>query len=609
MSEHDYDVIVVGAGHAGIEASYSAVRGGAKTALVTLDRSKIGEMSCNPAIGGLAKGQIVCEIDALGGLMGQAIDADGIQFRMLNRSKGPAVWGPRAQADKEKYARFTRTFLEVIPSLDLIEGEVSEILSEEQSVCGVKLCDGRILNSRAVIITTGTFLNGLIHIGDKTFPAGRINEKASTYLTDSLRRLGLTIGRLKTGTCPRIHKDSIDWDRCIEIVGDDSPIPFSMLTEKIHQPQIPCGMTHTNHATHAIIRDNLHRTPLYSGQISSTGPRYCPSIEVKIVRFAEKEKHQIYLEPESLETDWVYCNGLATSIPEDMQDAMIHSIVGLERAKILQYGYAIEYDYVCPDQLGLDLQCRKISGLFLAGQINGTSGYEEAGGQGLLAGINAVHYLKGKDPIIIRRDQGYLGVMVDDLVTKGIDEPYRMFTSRAEFRLLLRADTAHRRLCPIAHDCGILDEARWSLHRKWLDQSERLSAILNQERIHGETLCEWLRRPENSWDNLTKILPEGYFDSFDKRVCRTVEADIKYQGYLKREVRSAEKMHQLDAVKLPKDIDYFAISGIKRETKEKLNAFRPSNLGQASRITGITPADIMVLMIRLKKYCNRSAPQ
>ncbi len=597
----EYDVIVVGAGHAGIEAAFAAVRAGARTAMVTLSLDKIGEMSCNPAVGGLAKGQIVCEIDALGGLMGQVADATGIQFRMLNLSKGPAVWGPRAQADKRRYARFARQFLENLNGLDLIEGEAADIVTEEGRVAGIKLSDDRILATRAVVITSGTFLNGIIHIGEKRMPAGRIGEKPAGLLTDSLKRLGLRIGRLKTGTCPRLLRDTIDWDRCDLHGGDDPPIPFSMLTDRITQEQIPCYMTRTNPGTHKIIQDNLDRAPLYTGQITSTGPRYCPSIEVKVVRFGAKEKHQIYLEPESQEYDWIYCNGLATSIPEDLQEAMVHSIAGLERAKIAQYGYAIEYDFIPPEQLGPDLQCRQVPGLFFAGQINGTSGYEEAAGQGLMAGINAVQYLKNLDPLVLHRDQAYIGVMIDDLVTKGVDEPYRMFTSRAEFRLLLRADTAERRLCPVAQEIGILDEPRLKRHLDWEDQRRQLLRILQQQKVQGSTAEDWLCRPENSWQKMEPLLSADLFAPFDVRIRRQIEADIKYSGYQQKELKAAERLHKLESVKLSRDLDYSAVPGLKRESREQLNAAKPATLGQASRVRGITPADIMVLMIHLKR--------
>ncbi len=597
----EYNVIVIGAGHAGIEAAFAAQRGGADTALITLKREKIGEMSCNPAIGGLAKGHIVCEVDAMGGFIGLAADKTGIQFRMLNRSKGPAVWGPRAQTDKLKYSRFAQQFLQDLDNLDIIEAEAAEILTENNKVIGVRLADDSELHSRAVIVTSGTFLNGLIHIGERQFPAGRINEPPARLLSDSLSQLGIKIGRLKTGTCPRLSADSIDYDKCELQPGDENPIPFSMLTDKIDIEQTPCHITYTNPQTHKIISDNLDRAPLYTGQISSTGPRYCPSIEVKIVRFADKNRHQIYLEPESLEYDWIYCNGLATSIPEDLQEAMVHSIAGLEKAKIVQYGYAIEYDFIFPEQLTADLQSKRIRGLFFAGQINGTSGYEEAAGQGLLAGINALQYIKDKEPIILRRDQAYIGVMIDDLVTKGVNEPYRMFTSRAEYRLLLRADTAERRLTPLAHQLGILDAQRWSIHLERERQREKFRQLLKENRVEGLSAYDWLRRPENSLDELKTRLPANIFEEIDYRIQYQIVADIKYEGYQKRELKSAEKLRQLERVKLPRDIDYSSIAGLRKEAQEKLTAVKPATIGQASRISGITPADILVLTISLNK--------
>ncbi len=601
MMSREYNVIVIGAGHAGIEAAFAAQRGGADTALITLKREKIGEMSCNPAIGGLAKGHIVCEVDAMGGFIGLAADKTGIQFRMLNRSKGPAVWGPRAQTDKLKYSRFAQQFLQDLDNLDIIEAEAAEILTENNKVIGVRLADDSELHSRAVIVTSGTFLNGLIHIGERQFPAGRINEPPARLLSDSLSQLGIKIGRLKTGTCPRLSADSIDYDKCELQPGDENPIPFSMLTDKIDIEQTPCHITYTNPQTHKIISDNLDRAPLYTGQISSTGPRYCPSIEVKIVRFADKNRHQIYLEPESLEYDWIYCNGLATSIPEDLQEAMVHSIAGLEKAKIVQYGYAIEYDFIFPEQLTADLQSKRIRGLFFAGQINGTSGYEEAAGQGLLAGINALQYIKDKEPIILRRDQAYIGVMIDDLVTKGVNEPYRMFTSRAEYRLLLRADTAERRLTPLAHQLGILDAQRWSIHLERERQREKFRQLLKENRVEGLSAYDWLRRPENSLDELKTRLPANIFEEIDYRIQYQIVADIKYEGYQKRELKSAEKLRQLERVKLPRDIDYSSIAGLRKEAQEKLTAVKPATIGQASRISGITPADIMVLTISLNK--------
>lgn len=596
-----YDVVVVGAGHAGIEAAYAAWRAGMQTLLITLRLDKIAEMSCNPAVGGLAKGQIVCEIDALGGLMGQATDKTGIQFRLLNRSKGPAVWGPRAQVDKLEYARFMQAYLKGLDRLDIVEGEVVDIIEEKNKLCGVKLADGRTFRTEAAVITTGTFLNGLIHIGGKQFPAGRIGERPACGLSGALQRLGIRLGRLKTGTCPRLLKNTIDFDRCQIQLADPEPFAFSILTEKIEQEQLPCYITYTNPDTHKLILENLDKAPLFTGQIKSVGPRYCPSVELKVVRFPDKDRHQVYLEPESVHYDWIYCNGLSTSLPEDVQEKMVHSIVGLENAKIVQYGYAIEYDFVPPEQLHPSLESKKIRGLFFAGQINGTSGYEEAAGQGIIAGINAALYVKGKDPLILRRDQSYIAVMIDDLVTKGVDEPYRMFTSRAEFRLLLRADTAERRLSPIARQLGILDDERWRLHLKWERQRSEFQRRLKGLRIDGISAYEWLKRPENDLDRLRERADPLLFYDIEPRIQRQVVIDIKYEGYIRREVQLAKKLQQLESIRLPADIDYFKIDSLRFEAKEKLNAVRPETLAQASRISGISPADIMTLMISLGK--------
>lgn len=604
-----FDVAVIGAGHAGAEAAHVAARMGLRTALVTLSREKIAEMSCNPAIGGLAKGHIVCEIDALGGLMAQAIDATGIQFRLLNRSKGPAVWGLRAQADKLQYSRYVRQWLEDTANIRIIEGEAAEVLVEGGAVCGVELADGQRIGVGAVVITTGTFLNGEIHIGERRVPAGRVGEPSAQRLSGCLARLGLRLGRLKTGTCPRLAKDSIDYHRCEEQPGDVEPMPFSTMTDRIDRRQTPCHITYTNEATHELLRANLGRAPLYTGQIQSTGPRYCPSIEVKIVRFANKGRHQLFLEPESLEYDWVYCNGLATSVPQDVQEAMVHSICGLERARIVQYGYAIEYDYIPPDQLGPTLETRAVRGLFLAGQINGTSGYEEAGGQGLLAGINAARAVQGKEPVILGRDQAYIGVMIDDLVTKGVDEPYRMFTSRAEFRLLLRWDTAERRLTPLGREAGTVDNERWYRYCRRSEQAEALRAALATLRVDGAPAEAWLRRPTASWNEF--VGKSGLRDAaaLDPRVVHQVLTDLRYEGYEERELRAARKLRELDKVRLPAELDYQAVRGLKTESREKFTRHRPMTLGQASRITGVTPADIMVLMVYLNsqgRAANRS---
>ncbi len=597
-----YDVLVIGGGHAGVEASYAPARMGLKVALVTLSAEKIAEMSCNPAIGGLAKGHIVCEIDALGGVMGTAIDATGIQFRMLNRSKGPAVWGPRAQADKVAYRRFVRAVLENEDNIDIIEGQVVEILAEGGHVKAVRLTDGTELAAETVVVTTGTFLNGLVHIGDESFPAGRINEPAAVGLSDSLTRLGFRIGRLKTGTCPRLARDSIDYSQCQEQPGDDLPTPFSMMTDSINQPQTLCHITYTNERTHHILKASLDRAPTYTGQIQSTGPRYCPSIELKITRFPDKNRHQLFLEPESLEYDWVYVNGLTTSVPKDIQHAMVESIEGLQNAEIVQYGYAIEYDYAPPDQLYPTLQSKDIRGLYLAGQINGTSGYEEAAGQGLMAGINAGLSVQGSEPIVLARDQAYIGVLIDDLVTKGVDEPYRMFTSRAEFRLLLRHDTAERRLTPLGRRIGMIDDDRWVCCQRRIEQGDRLGGMLKKTLIGGVQANVYLKRQQAGWEALLEEIDGSQFAEFDERVINQVVNDCKYEGYQQREMRAARKLQELDRIKLPADLNYDQIPGLRNEGRERIAKQRPITLGQASRIVGVTPADIMVIMVYLQSH-------
>jgi tRNA uridine 5-carboxymethylaminomethyl modification enzyme len=594
-------VVIVGAGHAGVEAAYAVAQMGLRAVLVTLSREKIAEMPCNPAIGGLAKGHIVCEVDALGGLMGRATDATGIQFRMLNRSKGPAVWGPRAQADKRAYSRWIRQTLESHERIELVEGQVVAIGSAEGKVHSVTLAEGRTLPASAVIVTTGTFLDGRVHIGDDQYAAGRIGEPPAVGLSDSLRSLGLTLGRLKTGTCPRLAKNSIDYSKLELQPGDEPPTPFSFMTDCVVQPQVPCHVTWTTARTHDILRASLDRAPLYTGQITSTGPRYCPSIEVKIVRFSDKERHQIFIEPESLEYDWVYCNGLATSVPRDVQLEMVHSIAGLEHAEIVQDGYAIEYDYVPPDQLTATLQTKAVRGLFCAGQINGTSGYEEAAGQGIVAGINAGRYVQNAEPMVLGRDQAYIGVLIDDLVTKGVDEPYRMFTSRAEFRLLLRFDTAARRLTPLGRQMGTVDDARWQRFQCWQQQADRCRRVLSELRVDRTPADRWLRRPESSLEALLAAVGGAPFAEFWPTVVQTVVTDCKYEGYEEREARTVAKMRQLDRVKIPTELDYGAVLGLRIETRERLERVRPMTLGQASRIIGVTPADVLVLMVHLNR--------
>jgi tRNA uridine 5-carboxymethylaminomethyl modification enzyme len=600
-NQKEFDCIVIGGGHAGVEAAHAAAKIGARTALITHSRDTIAKMSCNPAIGGLAKGQITREVDALGGLMGLAIDSTGIQFRMLNRSKGPAVQSPRAQADKYKYKDYIRMRLEETENLFIIESKVSEIITKKDKVQGVRCLNGTIYHAPVVILTTGTFLRGLMHIGSEQFTGGRLDEPAAEELSKSLQQIGLELGRLKTGTPARLDAKTVDLEKLDIQYGDERPQPFSYMTESIKQRQIPCWITYTNEGIHKLIQDNLYRAPLYTGQISSTGPRYCPSIETKIVRFPEKDRHQVFLEPEDEDVSTIYCNGISTSVPKDVQEQMLKLMPGTENARIVHYGYAIEYDYCPPIQLKPNLETKKISGLFLAGQINGTSGYEEAAGQGIIAGINATSKLKNQEPIILGRDQAYIGVMIDDLLTKGIDEPYRMFTSRAEFRLALRADNADRRLTKIGREAGLVDNKRWRKFQNKLEGINKLKNYLKVTRSGGVSLWEQLRRPKS---NLTEIIDEnsnpkqaGYTDD----VLQAVAIDAKYEGYLNKQERLMAGFRSLENKKIPPVLDYFDIMHLRREAKEKLSTFRPATLGQASRLSGITPADITVIQIHLRK--------
>ena len=601
MKPGDFDCIVIGAGHAGIEAAHAAARMGAKTALVTISKDTIGAMSCNPAIGGLAKGQIAREVDALGGLMGLATDATGIQFRMLNRSKGPAVQSPRAQADKYKYATWMRERLEQTDNLTIIEDMATDIVVEDGKVTGVGCRSGNFYKSKTVIVATGTFLRGVIHIGNEQFRGGRINEPASDELSKSLKKIGLEVCRLKTGTPPRLEPASIDFDKCETQRGDERPRPFSFMNDRIERPDIPCWITYTNEKVHKLLRDNINRAPLYTGQIKSTGPRYCPSIEIKIVRFADKSRHQIYLEPEDEQISSIYCNGISTSVPKDVQDQMLRLIPALANAKVLRYGYAIEYDYCPPTQLTSSLETRKISGLFLAGQINGTSGYEEAAGQGIIAGINAVQKLRGAEPVVLGRDQAYIGVMIDDLRTRGIDEPYRMFTSRAEYRLSLRSDNADRRLTDLGKTVGLVDGRRWAKYQKKVASIDNLKTYLKTADFNGSTMWQELGRPHN--ELAQKLSDNDYIknEDFDESVVEAAIIDAKYEGYLAKQERLVGHFRNLEKIRIPADLDYRAIEHLRVEAKEKLSAFRPETFGQAGRISGVTPADVMVVQIHLKK--------
>jgi tRNA uridine 5-carboxymethylaminomethyl modification enzyme len=599
LKQRDFDVIVIGGGHAGVEAAWAASGLGASTAMLTMRADRIAAMSCNPAIGGLAKGQIVREVDALGGLMGKAIDATGIQFRMLNRRKGPAVWSPRAQADKHAYSEWVRRILVERASLTIVEAMVERFLVEDDRIVGVEAAGGRTFRAGSVVVTTGTFLRGLMHQGPCKTAGGRIGEQAAEGLSGELRRLGFELGRLKTGTPPRILKESIDFDRLEFQAGDDPPRPFSFETDRIDRPQTGCWVTYTNEKTHELIRNNLDRSPMYSGQIESIGPRYCPSIEDKVVRFADKTRHQIFIEPEGLTTDWFYCNGISTSLPVDVQEPLVRSIEGLESARIVQHGYAVEYDFTPPTQLHAWLETKRVEGLYFAGQINGTTGYEEAAGQGQLAGINAARRAAGIPPVVLRRDQAYIGVLVDDLVTKGVEEPYRMFTSRAEYRLHLRSDNADERLTPLGREIGLVGEGRWRRWLRKLENLERATAAINSRRHQGRKLAEHLRRPEVSWTDLSKIDPTLAELELRDNEIEQIEIRVKYEGYIARQERQVERFGRLEQRVLPAWFDFNAIPELRIEARQKLSHIRPATVGQAARISGVNPADITVLLVYL----------
>lgn len=579
----------------------AAARLGAKTALLTTNLDTVAQMSCNPAIGGIAKGQIVREIDAMGGIMGQAIDATGIQFRLLNRRKGPAMHSPRAQADKKAYQFWVKLAVEDQANLDLRQEIVSDLLTEEvdgkQRITGVSVHGGAIYAAPRVVLTTGTFLSAIMHTGETKTPGGRGGEGTSSGISSALNRLGFRLDRFKTGTPARLNFNTIDFEKTELQPGDDAPQAFSYLTQKLDLEQMPCHITYTNEKVHDLIRANLHRAPMYSGQIDSRGPRYCPSIEDKVVRFADKDRHQLFLEPEGFNTREVYVNGISTSLPRDVQDEMFKLIPGLEKTQIMRYGYAVEYDFCPPDQLWPSLQTKEVTGLYFAGQINGTTGYEEAAAQGLMAGINAALEVRGDDPLVLGREQAYIGVLIDDLVTCGVDEPYRMFTSRAEHRLMLRQDNADRRLTPLAHERGLIPSHRWQSFTQKQKQIDAAMEVLGSTRHEGNLLANILKRNDSSWEQVCELAPS--LGEINDEAALQVTYDIRYEGYIARQQVEVERQKRLSHKRIPESFDFARLTQMRTEAREKLGQIRPTSVAQAERISGITPSDIALLLVYL----------
>lgn len=607
MSTPDFDVVVIGAGHAGIEAAWAAARLGCRVGLCTLSDETVALMPCNPAIGGTAKGHLVREIDALGGLMGRAIDATAIQFKLLNRSRGPAVWSPRAQADKRRYGAWVRATLSAEPHLTWLFGRAGRIVEQAGRVEGIEFEDGSHVTCRALVVTTGTFLNGLVHVGDECRPAGRADEPPTRALADSIAGFGFEMGRLKTGTPPRLDRRSIDFGRFQPDHGDEPIVPFSFLTRQASREQVACHIVHTTDRVHELVRENIGRSPLFNGQITGVGPRYCPSLEDKVVRFPEKERHQIFLEPEGVDVDEIYVNGLSMSLPRDVQAAIVAALPGLERASILRYAYAVEYDFVQPTELTRSLEAKRMSGLFFAGQVNGTSGYEEAAGQGIVAGINSARLVRGEAPVVFERDEAYIGVLVDDLVTRGCLEPYRMFTSRAEHRLLLRIDNADLRLTPAGRSIGLVDDERWRVFEARVDRLERNRTRVEREHVHvaGRRMvaARALGQPLVSLDDLRTT--SGFNLEVDAGHAQvdeaTVTAECKYAGYLKRHAAQLARVRAQEAAVIPPGFEYRDVAGLSLEISDRLSAVRPATLGQAARVPGVTPAAVAIIAARIAR--------